>query len=226
MSKRPKKITIINPSDDEALTERFQHTLRPFEFNDSFELNYVTLTGGPAHMVTQENIDSVALPMAEIIKADDTSDAFIIGCYADPGLWVCREAAGKRPVFGINESAVLTALSRGEKFGIIAIQPHAIRRHVRHMRQLGLLDRFAGERWIGLTAEDADDETKVAAAALKVGAELRDLDGAEVVIIGVGAAGAFRAPLEEMLGVPVIDPVQAAVAMAMGQVTYSDPAGS
>src|SRR5262249_10549238 len=36
------------------------------------------------------------------------------------GLHVCREAT-RRPVFGINECGVLSALARGERFGIIAI---------------------------------------------------------------------------------------------------------
>ena len=87
-------------------------------------------------------------------------DAFVIACYSDPGLPVCREATA-RPVFGINEAGVLTALARGERFGVIAIGQRSIRRHVRYMRQMGLTERFAGERPLNMSvAETASGERR------------------------------------------------------------------
>ena len=53
---------------------------------------------------------------------------------------------------------------------------------------------------------------------IAVGRELVDQDGAEVVIMGCAGMARHRRPLEQALGVPVIDPTQAAVAMAIGTV--------
>ena len=60
----------------------------------------------------------------------------------------CMSAARRppRPVFGIAECGVLTALSRADRFGVIAIKAGSIRRHLRYLRQMGLMERLAGER--------------------------------------------------------------------------------
>ena len=64
-------------------------------------------------------------------------------------------AAGVRHQRG----GVLTALARAERFGVIAIGQRSIRRHVRYLRQMGLTDRFAGERPLNMSvAETASGE--------------------------------------------------------------------
>jgi Asp/Glu/hydantoin racemase len=47
-----------------------------------------------------EHVESVTLPLRRLVESDNASDAFIIACYSDPGLHVCREGTA-RPVFGI-----------------------------------------------------------------------------------------------------------------------------
>ncbi|MBV9054460.1 MAG: Asp/Glu racemase, partial [Hyphomicrobiales bacterium] len=44
----------------------------------------------------------------------------------------------------------------------------------------------------------------------------RDEDGADAIIMGCAGMARHRRSLEEALGVPVIDPTQSAVAMAIG----------
>ena len=56
---------------------------------------------------------------------------------------------------------------------------------------------------------------------IAVGRELRDRDGADVVIMGCAGMARHRAPLEAALGITVIDPTQAAVAMAIGAVQFA-----
>ena len=56
---------------------------------------------------------------------------------------------------------------------------------------------------------------------ITVGRELRDADGADVVIMGCAGMARHRSPLEAALGIPVIDPTQAAVAMAIGAVQFA-----
>ncbi|MBT6087834.1 MAG: Asp/Glu racemase, partial [Rhodospirillaceae bacterium] len=47
---------------------------------------------------------------------------------------------------------------------------------------------------------------------------LRDQDGASSIILGCAGMARHREPLEAEIGMPVIDPVQAAVTMAIGAV--------
>ena len=159
------------------------------------------------------------MPLRRMVEADNASDAFVIACYSDPGLHVCREGT-TRPVFGIAECGVLTALSRAERFGVIAIRQRSIARHVRYLRQMGLTERLAGERPLELSvAESASDKTLP--RMIEVGRALKDEDGANAIVMGCAGMARHRAPLEDALGIPVIDPTQAAVTMALGAVQLS-----
>ena len=51
-----------------------------------------------------------------------------------------------------------------------------------------------------------------------VGRRLVEQDGADVLVMGCAGMARHRRPLEAALGVPVIDPTLAAVAMAIGAV--------
>jgi Asp/Glu/hydantoin racemase len=148
------------------------------------------------------------------VEADAESAAFVIACYSDPGLHVCREGVA-RPVFGIAEAAVLTALARGDRFGVIAIAQRSIRRHARHLRELGLTERLAGERPLDMSVAETASGEGTLARMIAVGRELTERDGADVIVMGCAGMARHRAPLEAALGVPVIDPTQAAVAMAL-----------
>src|SRR5439155_27040425 len=98
-------------------------------------------------------------PLRRLVEADNGADAFVIACYSDPGLHLCREGT-TRPVFGIAECGVLTALARADRFGVIAIGQRTIARHVRYLRQMGLVDRLAGERPLDMSvAETASGES-------------------------------------------------------------------
>ena len=86
---------------------------------------------------------------------------------------------------------------------------------------MGLEVRLAGDRPIGvgvtgLNADGAEDEVEGRMTA--VGQQLIQEDGADVLIMGCAGMARYRHRLEETLGVPVIDPSQAAVAQAIAAV--------
>jgi Asp/Glu/hydantoin racemase len=141
----------------------------------------------------------------------------VIACYSDPGLHSLREATSK-PVLGISECGILTALTLGHKFGVIAILQQSIARHMRYMGALGVMDRLAGERPVGLRVTELSDAEKTFARMVEVGTALRDSDGASVVVMGCAGMARYRKPLQDRIGIPVVEPTQAAVAMAIGRV--------
>ncbi|HKS62027.1 MAG TPA: aspartate/glutamate racemase family protein, partial [Xanthobacteraceae bacterium] len=154
--------------------------------------------------------------LRRLVESDNASDAFVIACYSDPGLHVCREGT-PRPVFGIAECGVLTALARAERFGVIAILQRSIARHMRYLRQMGLMDRLAGERPLELSVAESASE-KTLPRMIEVGRALKEQDGANAIVMGCAGMARHRKPLEDALGIPVIDPTQAAVTMAIGAV--------
>jgi Asp/Glu/hydantoin racemase len=82
---------------------------------------------------------------------------------------------------------------------------------------MGVTARMAGERAIELGVTELGDQDRTLARMIEVGRELRDLDGANVIIMGCAGMARYRDPLEAALGVPVVEPTQAAVAFALGQ---------
>ena len=221
MASHPRRrILVVNPNSNDVVTKGLADALAPIAFKDGPEIDCVTLKEGPYGIETQEHVESVTLPLRRLVAGSNEVDAFVIACYSDPGLHVCREATS-RPVFGINEAGVLTALARAERFGVIAIGQRSIRRHVRYMRQMGLLDRFAGERPLNMSVAETAAGEKTLERMIEVGKELRDRDGADAIVMGCAGMARHRQPLEAALGVPVIDPTQAAVAMAIGAVQFA-----
>ena len=89
------------------------------------------------------------------------------------------------------------------------------------MRQMGLLDRLAGERPLNMSVAETASGEHTFERMVAVGQELRDGDGADGIVRGCAGMARHRRPLEAALGVPAIDPTQAAVAMAIGAVQFA-----
>ena len=119
--------------------------------------------------------------------------------------------------FGIAECGILTALARAESFGVIAIKSRSIPRHYRYMRQMGLMERLVGERALEMSVAETASGEGTLGKMIEIGSLLK-ADGARAIIMGCAGMARHRKPLEEALGIPVIDPTQAAVAMAIGAV--------
>jgi allantoin racemase len=213
-------IRVINPNSNEAVTQGLDAALEPLRFANGPEIVCSTLVDGPFGIETQADVESVVMPLRRMVEADNSSDAFVIACYSDPGLHVCREST-PRPVFGIAECGVLTALARCGSFGVIAISQRSLARHTRYLRQMGVSDRFAGERPLDMTVAETVSGKRTLEHMVEVGRQLKEEDGAEAVVMGCAGMARHRAPLEEALGIPVIDPTQAAVTMALGAVQFS-----
>jgi allantoin racemase len=213
------RIRVINPNSNQVVTDGLAQALKPLMFADGPEIVCTTLKEGPFGVESQLHAEEVKVPLRRLVESDNESSAFIIACYSDPGLHVCREGTS-RPVFGIAESGVLTALARGDRFGVIAIAQRSIRRHVRYLREMGLMDRLAGERPLDMTVAETASGEGTLAKMIGVGRELKERDGADVIIMGCAGMARHRKPLEDALGIPVVDPTQAAVTMALGAVVF------
>jgi allantoin racemase len=214
------RIMVINPNSNRVVTAGIADALKPLMFADGPEIVCETLAEGPFGVESQADVDGVAMPLRRVVENDADTAAFVIACYSDPGLHVCREAT-TRPVFGIAECGVLTALTRAETFGVIAIAQRSIRRHLRYLRQMGLMDRLAGERPLDMSVAETASGEGTLAKMISVGRTLQEEDGASAIVMGCAGMARHRKALEQALGIPVIDPTQAAVTMAVGAVQFA-----
>jgi allantoin racemase len=217
MRERRQRIRVVNPNSNDIVTRGLDAALEPLRFENGPEIVCSTLPEGPFGIESQADADSVVLPLRRLIETDNSSDAFVIACFSDPGLHACREDSS-RPVFGIAECGVLAALARADRFGVIAIGQRSVARHLRYLRQMGMMDRFAGERPLDMSVAETASGDKTLDRMIEVGRALKEQDAAEVVVMGCAGMARHRRALEDALGVPVIDPTQAAVTMAIGTV--------
>jgi Asp/Glu/hydantoin racemase len=215
------RILVINPNSTEAVTRGIDEALACLRFQGAPAIDVMDLSNGPPGIETQRDVESVVPLLLEAV-ARHKADAYVIACYSDPGVHALREVTSK-PVIGIAEGAILTALTLGARFGTIAILRKAIARHLRAVGAMGVSARMAGERAIDLGVTELGNQERALERMIEVGRDLHDLDGADVIIMGCAGMARYRDPLEAALGIPVVEPTQAAVAFALGRLRLQWP---
>lgn len=213
---RSARILVINPNSSQAVTAAIDAALDPLRLAGGPAIAVTDLPEGPASIGSQQDADSVVMPLARRIAADG-AEAFVIACFSDPGLHTAREVADGRPVMGIAEWGLLRALTLGERFGIVALSEGSVRRQRRMVRQMGLGERYAGSQPVEAQAEETAGEAirdrLIAAARILV-----ERDGADVLVLGCAGMAPHRSAVERAIGRPVVEPCQQAVAAALGAV--------
>ncbi|MEL6838264.1 MAG: aspartate/glutamate racemase family protein, partial [Pseudomonadota bacterium] len=122
-------LIVINPNSSETVTAGIENAIDPLRAFGT-PIRCLTLAEGPAGIENQREADMTIAPMLALAAAQSDASGFVIACFGDPGLHALRDQTAL-PVLGIQESAVMTALTLGQRFGVIAILPQSIPRHLR-----------------------------------------------------------------------------------------------
>ena len=214
-------IYIINPNSSRIVTDGIDRAMEPLRAASPVPIAAIQLDEGPKGIETQAHVDGVVMPllaMAATLEAE--ASAFITACFSDPGLSALREQS-RHPVLGIAESAILTAMTMGQRFGIVSILSRSVPRHMRMLGAMGVMDRLAADLPLELGVAELSDRDRTIARLRDVGTCLRDQHGAEVIILGCAGMASYRAELSDMLQRPVVEPCEAAAAMAIGRVALA-----
>ena len=211
----PVRTLLINPNSSRVVTDLMDRNVERLRAGGAHHIDCMTLDEGPPGIETQFDIDSVVAPLCRVIAAEsDMTDAFVIGCFADSGLYSVRKTTSK-PVLGICEAGIATAINMGEHFWVISTDNQSRNAELRLIRSYGYLHRYVGLEPIDMpvasipTAADAEDRAMDAGARLK-------RQGADVLVLGCVGMARYSTALQERLGLPVVDPSVVAVAMDMG----------
>ena len=210
-------LIMINPNSSETVTAGIDAAMVPLRALGT-PIRCVTLAEGPPGIESQAQADETIPHMLSLAaRMEDQAAGFVIACFGDPGLHALRDRTAL-PVLGIQESAVMCALTMGQRFGVVAILPGSIPRHMRAFGAMGVMDRVAGDRALNLGVADLADADRTLARMVAVGTALRDQDGADVLIMGCAGMAQYRGALEKATGLPVVEPCQATAAMALGRI--------
>ncbi|HEY4172748.1 MAG TPA: aspartate/glutamate racemase family protein [Rhodopila sp.] len=207
------RILVINPNSSETCSAGISATLAPLRHACGPVVDVVTLQEGPPAIYSWRDWHAVVEPMCRLVEQTD-ADAYVIACASDPGIEAVR-ATTRRPVLGIFRSAVAAAVARAERFGVIALVESSKARHRLALRAMGLADRLAGEVALNLSMEVLLDPAAARDALIAAGRDLAAM-GAETVILGCTGMAHHAAAVRGAVGLPVIEPAQAAVGLAAG----------
>ena len=178
-------------------------------------LDVATVAEGPPAVYDWRDWHAAVEPVCRLIEREP-ADAYVIACASDPGIDAAR-AVTRRPVFGVFRSAVATAVARTERFGVIAIVEASKARHLAALRAMGLVGRLTAEVALNVTMEALLEPQTARAALMAAGRELA-ASGAGAIVLGCTGMAHHRAAVEDAAGVPVIEPCQAAAALAVSAV--------
>jgi allantoin racemase len=206
------KIIVINGNSSENVSERIAEAAREAALVDT-EIQVITPKMGPATIegYLDGQLSAVAI-CEEIAERCHDGDGFVIACFSDPGLYAARDITQK-PVVGIAEAAMVTAIQLGHRFGLLTPMRRLKPVLEDLVRLKGLANRLAGVRTVDLSvAEAAEAVDSRASAFYKAGLEAIEEDGAEVLILAGAVLSGMERELTSRLNVPVLDPVKCAVA--------------
>jgi Asp/Glu/hydantoin racemase len=214
------RILIINPNSSGPCSAGIDDAVAPFRLPGGPVLDVVTMQDGPPAIYSWADWHAAVAPVCRRI-ADDKADIYIVACASDPGIEAAR-AVTMKPVLGVFRAAVATAVARAERFGVVAIVDASKGRHMAALRAMGLESRLAAEVALNVSMDTLLDPTAARARLIDAATACRDA-GAETVILGCTGMAGHRAAIEATVGVPVIEPCQAAAALALGMVLASGP---
>lgn len=162
--------------------------------------------------IHSHKLEQLAVPkIVELAKEFQDKDMILISCADDPGVVEVRQALPGMPVTGGGETTVALATRYGERIGLLGIVDYAPKAYLRMIP-----DKLVGNirpEGVHSTLDLMTPEGRK--SCLQAAMELKQM-GAEVIALGctglatIGIAG----EIEEVTGLPVIDPVLAQGAFA------------
>lgn len=158
------------------------------------------------------HLASVAM-LDAVRRYEPPYDAVVLAGFGEPGREAFRELLDV-PVVDITDAAAQLALMIAPRFGVVTSLPRAIVQIQDSLQAAGVAANCVGVRAADLPVLKVGDIEIGPASPLVVESRKLLSAGAEALVLGcAGLAGMDRA-LSACLGVPVVDPVAAGVAVA------------
>lgn len=213
MTRRP-RILVLNPNSSESVTRAIDRAMQSSDAARQCQFDVLTAADGPPGIVTQADYErATALVAGYLQRRAPEARAFVIACFSDPGVEAARTGFSK-PVIGLGEAGIRAALLQGRRVGVVAVADASIPRHLGYWESLGLAQHVAGERALNLRVDQSGDRELAFGPMCEAARRLRDEDGADVLLLGCAGMAELRGPLQETVGLAVVDPCHAAAEAA------------
>ena len=207
------RILVVNPNTTASMTMKIGAAAKAVA-SGGVEIRAVNPDFGPPSIEGYFD-EAFAVPglLAEMAKAPD-ADAVVVACFDDTGLDAAR-AATNAPVVGIGEAAFHLASLVAHKFSVVTTLERSIAPIERNLVQYGLIARCARVRAANVPVLKLEEPGSNARRTIEAEiARALAEDGAEAIVLGCAGMTDLARDLAREAGVPVLDGVACATALA------------
>lgn len=202
------RICYLGPTDRQAALQRF--------VSPGVTVEARRASGGPASIESMwEEYLLIPGQMELAIELErEGFDAIVPGCFGDPGIDAMRELVDI-PVVGPGASSMLIAANLGHRFGIVTVLESVIRPLENLATLTGVAAKLSSIRQIGVPVLELNrDPAATFDRLVAVSRRSIEDDRADVLVLGCGTLSFRSAELAAIVGVPVVNPLQAALRTA------------
>lgn len=209
------KLRVINPNTTQAMTDTIAQAARRVA-GPGTEIVASQPASGPVSIESHFDEAVAAVGVAEEVLAGDRegTDAYVIACFGDPGLWSARELT-RAPVIGIAEAAFHMAALIATRFSVVTTlgRTCVIAEHL--LAQYGFEHQCRRVRAAEIPVLDLEHDPdaalrKIIEESLRAKAE----DGVGAIVLGCGGMADLTEEISRAVGLPVVEGVTAAVKLA------------
>ena len=176
---------------------------------------------GPASI---ESSAEEALSVPSLLAAapqleSNGTNAIIVGCFGDPGLCAVREIT-RIPVVGPGQASGHLAAQLGDRFAVLTVVDEVVPSVYRQMRGHGLEGFVSEVRAVEVPVLELHRRREQVLLTLEGEGHAAISNGADTIVLGCMTMGFLDLThdLQGRLGVPVVNPVVAALKAAEGMV--------
>lgn len=207
------RILVVNCNTNTAMTMAIA-AIAQAAASDGTEVVPLTPSFGPQSAEGYyESFVSAAAVLSAVETTDEHFDAIVMAGFGEHG----REGLRQRwnvPVVDITEAAPALANLVSHRFGIVTTLRSTLPGIWDSLRMAGLDSRCAGIRASGIPVSSIHDDLELVAESLAGEAKVLIEEGADAIVLGCAGFAGLDIRLRDILGVPVIDGVDAAVRLA------------
>lgn len=207
------KILFLNPNSSAHMTESVVVSARQV-LPEAVILGWTNAAGPAAIQGPEDGAAAVPGILALLSKAKaEGVDAIVLACFDDTGLEQARTAA-HCPVIGIGQAAFHMARLLGQDFGVVTTLPVSVPVIEENIHSYGFSAACKGVRPSGLPVLEVEAGGETVLSRLRQDIEYLRALGAGSVVLGCAGMSAHFSQLQEGAGVPIVDGVRAAAALA------------
>ena len=211
------KILVANPNSSEICTEAIRRSACRKVPAPGTQLIFLPNPMGTKNIdcafADYESVWSFIRAVLNKVE-EEKPDAVVLAGFGNVGVFALKEALST-PVLSISETTQTLACLMGHKYTVLTMLKQFIPYQEDLVRMYRLENKCASVRGIEMNVERACSERAETLHQLKDEVlKIVEEDGAEVIVLGCAGLCGYDEELQQLVGIPVLDPVTVTVKVA------------